>query len=294
MAWIPVTRLLTLCLLLSAGPTLASPGFAFLRLGEGARDAALGQATVALPSYTADAANPAALVTGQQAVTFSHTEWIEQIRHEYVGALFSRGHDVLALSARLSHSDGLERRTGATLEPLGEFGVYEWTAGAAWSRILSPGLRAGAGVRFVRQSIFDEAASGAHADIGLLYQTTGWNLGASVRNVGAMNDLDQAATDLPVQLRLGLARQQGPMLLAAAGHFTDGEADVHAGVEWLAQEHLLLRAGYDGGDTRGFSFGTGLEMAPWRLDYAYLPFGDNLGPAHRFSLRWAIDSGHTR
>lgn len=274
----------------SVSPALAAPGLAFLRLGEGARDAALGEASVALVSYTADAANPAALAMRQRAVTFSHTAWIEQIQHEYVSALFSRGDDVLAISARLSHSDGLERRTSATSEPLGEFGIYEWTAGAAWSRALTAHLRAGAGLRFVRQSIFDEAASGAHADAGLLYTAAGWNLGLSLRNAGIMNDLDRSATELPLQLRLGAAGQRGPLLMAAASHWTDGEIDLHAGLEWMAHERLLLRAGYDGGDTRGLSYGAGILVSPWRLDYAYLPFSEGLGPAHRVSLRWAVDS----
>ena len=211
-----------------------------------------------------------------------------------MGALFHRGLDVVALSARLSHSDGLERRTGATLEPLGEFGVYEWTAGAAWSRQLATRLRVGAGIRFVRQSIFDETASGAHADVGLLFETAGWNVGAAIRNAGTMTDLDQAATDLPLQIRLGASRRQGPLLLAAAGHVKDGELDLHTGAEWQAVDRLLLRAGYNSGDTQGLSYGAGFEMAPWRLDYAYLPFGDGLGPAHRFSLRWAIDTAPSR
>ena len=73
--------------LVVVSPVCASTGFAFLRMGEGARDAALGEASVALTSYTADAANPAALAQALQAVTLSHTEWIEQIRHEYIGAL---------------------------------------------------------------------------------------------------------------------------------------------------------------------------------------------------------------
>ncbi len=272
----------------------ASTGFAFLRLGEGARDAALGEATVALTSHTADAANPAALAPALQAVTLSHTEWIEQIRHEYIGTLWSMGDDVIALSARLSHSDGLERRVGPTRDSLGDFGVYEWTAGAAWSHALSPELRAGVGLRFVRQSIFDEAASGAHADAGLLYQTPKWNLGAAIRNAGVMNDLDQAATQLPLQVRVGAARHHRNVLVAIAGHWSDASTDLHTGIEWRTRQRLLLRAGYDSGDTQGFSYGAGFNLAPWHLDYAYLPFGDGLGPAHRFSLRWAIEAAPLR
>ncbi|MEC8932759.1 MAG: hypothetical protein VYB08_15160, partial [Candidatus Latescibacterota bacterium] len=52
------------CALMTGTPTLATTGFAFLQLGEGARDAAMGDATVAVTSYTADAANPAALARG--------------------------------------------------------------------------------------------------------------------------------------------------------------------------------------------------------------------------------------
>ncbi len=278
------------CALMTGTPTLATTGFAFLRLGEGARDAAMGDATVAVTSYTADAANPAALARGQQALTFSHTEWIEQIRHEYVGTLWSIGKDVIALSTRVSHTDGLEHRVGASLEPLGEFGVYEWTAGAAWSHAFSQDLRLGVGLRFVRQSIFDEAASGGHADAGLLYRAAGWDLGISVRNVGTMNELNRVSTELPLQLRVGGARRHGKILFAAAGHWSDASTDLHAGVEWAAREHLNLRLGYDSGGTRGLSYGAGVELAPWRVDYAYLPFGDGFGPAHRFSLRWAVDT----
>ena len=265
----------------------ADSGLGFLRQGAGARSAALAGAATALSDPSAASLNPAALAEGRSMV-LSHTEWIGGMRHEQAGALWTgAAGGVVALDARLAHAGGLERRTGPTRDPLGEFGLYEWTAGAAWSRPWGERLRTGVGAKVVRQSIDVEAASGLAADLGLLYGAGRWRVGAALRNLGRMNELHREATELPLQARLGAAVVRGPLMASADVGATRGSgASLHLGGEWRPSPRLVLRTGYATSGTRNPAFGAGVSVHPWRFDYAILPFTDGLGQAHRVSLVW--------
>ena len=269
----------------SPGGIDADTGLGFLRQDAGARSAALGGAATALVDPSAASLNPAALAPGASAV-LSHTEWIGGMRHEQAAALWARAAgDVLALDVRLAHVGGLERRLGPTRDPLGEFGLYEWTAGAAWSRPWGERLRTGIGAKVVRQSIDVEASAGLAADLGLLYGSGPWRLGAAVRNLGRMNALDREATELPLQARLGAVLARGALTAAADAAASRGTgASLHLGAEWRLSPRLVVRTGYGTPASGRLAFGMGLTARPWQLDYAFLPFGDGLGAGHRVSL----------
>jgi hypothetical protein len=280
--------LLTLASLAIALPATAEPGFAILQLGASARAAALAEATTALVDAAAAATNPAALPSGR-SVALSHTEWIGDIRHEHASTTWGKPEgSAYAVDVLLSHTGGLERRLGPTSQPLGEFGVYEWTAGLSWARPLGEQLRAGVTAKYARQSIDDRSAAGAAIDLGLHYGEGPWWIGAAARNLGRMSNLDQEATDLPVQLRFGGATVRGPIMLSGDLHWTrEVDTSLHVGAEFRARPRLLLRAGYQSADSRDVSLGLGLFTGLWQIDYAYIPYGDGLGQAHRVSLVWS-------
>ena len=270
----------------AAGPT----GFSILRLTSGARTSGLADAGVALADGDALSVNPAALlVEGGGAFGLTHSEWIEEIRHEYLTAAFKGGGggDVVGLQAQLFHAGGLEHRVGPSAEPLGEFGVYEWSLGVAWSRPFSAKLRLGVGAKLLRQSIFAESATGAAADFGFLYNLRPALLvGASARNLGGLNKLAEESTELPRQLRLGaLVRPRPGVILLADGQWVKGaDSSLHVGAEYAWRPNLHVRGGYQTSDTRSLSLGVGVGVGPWRVDYAAVPFGSGLGEAHRVTL----------
>lgn len=277
---------------LGATSTGAEPGFGVLQLGAGARAAALGDATTALADAGGAASNPAALPAGS-STSVSHTEWVGDIRHEHATTNWG---DIdgsrFALGVLLSHAGNLERRLGPSVQSLGDFGVYEWTAGLAWSRPISARLRAGVNAKYVRQSIDTDAASGGAVDLGLHYRDNLWALGVAARNLGRMSDLAQQATQLPLQLQVGGSTMRGPLWISSDLRWTrDGDTSLHAGVEFRVRPSLVLRTGYQTSDTRSVSLGVGVFSGPWRVDYAYLPFSGGLGQAHRVSLVWHGDSG---
>jgi hypothetical protein len=266
-------------------PAQAS-GLPFLRLSAGARAAALAEATSALAEV--EAANPAGLQAhGRRTYAFGHASWIQDIRHEYLNLVFARQESTWGLSGRLSRADGLERRAGPTAEPLGTFGVYEGAVGLACARPWGKRARLGLHLQLLRQSISTRAATGGAVDLGLLCDLARhWRLGAALRNLGRMNELDQRATKLPAEARLGLAYYGLSTLFlsleaqAARGH----GASLHLGAEY-AVGPLRLRSGYQTSDSRHLALGLGLLTGSWSVDYAFVPFGSGLGHSQRLSLQ---------
>ena len=259
-------------------------GLPSLRLSGGARAQALAEAATALPD--AQALNPAALQTHGKSAAFSHGAWIHDISQDYLHLTWTRGQGVWGLSGQLWQTDDLERRTGPSAEPLGRFGVYEGAAGLSYARTMDR-MRLGLRLKFIRQSISTQNASGGAADLGLVYDlNTHLRLGATLRNLGGMGQLDRRETDLPLEARLGAAYTGHKRLLIAfaAQQARGGDLTLHLGGEYRVGERLRLRAGYQSAENRNLSTGPGLVAGRWVVDYAYVPFSSGLGDAHRLTL----------
>ena len=91
------------CLHLVALPESASAesGLTFLRLSSGARTAALAEAATAVVDGEALSYNPAALAA-QPRVGFTHTQWLEGVRHDYLTGVWRRRQSAFAASAQIS------------------------------------------------------------------------------------------------------------------------------------------------------------------------------------------------
>ena len=276
---------LLLIALLTLPSALAAVGLPSLRQGSGARAAALADAETAL--FAVQALNPAARQSRGRSVAFNHQASIQNIRHNHLHLTQPRGRGTWGLSAQLWQANGLERRTGPSAEPLGHFGVYEGAIGLSYARQMertSLGLQ----LKFIRQSIFTQNASGLAADLGMMCDVlASLRLGATVRNLGRMNRLDRRETDLPLEARFGAAYVgRTDMLVAVEAQKARGDdLTLHLGGEYRAGEHLRLRAGYQTTENRSLSAGLGLVAERWVIDYAYVPFGSGLGDAHWLSLQ---------
>ena len=276
---------LLLIALLTLPSALAAIGLPSLRQGSGARAAALADAETAL--FAAQALNPAARQSRGRSVAFNHQASIQNIRHNHLHLTQARDRGTWGLSAQLWQANGLERRTGPSAEPLGHFGVYEGAIGLSYARQMER-TRLGLQLKFIRQSIFTQNASGLAADLGMMCDVlASLRLGATVRNLGRMNRLDRRETDLPLEARFGAAYVgRTDMLVAVEAQKARGDdLTLHLGGEYRAGGHLRLRAGYQTAENRGLSAGLGLAAERWVIDYAYVPFGSGLGDAHWLSLQ---------
>lgn len=276
---------LLLVALLTLPTALAAAGLPSLRQGGGASAAALAGAATAL--FSAQSLNPAARQSRGRSVAFNHQVSIQNIRHNQLHLTQARGPSTWGLSAQLLHDGDLERRTGPSTEPLGRFGVHEGAVGLSYARKLER-TRLGVQLKFIRQSISTQNASGVAADFGLVFDIAArLRLGATVRNLGRMNRLDRRETDLPLEARVGVAWVgRADMRVAVEAQKARGDdLTLHLGGEYRAGERLRLRTGYQNTENRGLAAGLGLVGKHWVIDYAYVPFGAGWGDAHWVSLQ---------
>jgi len=273
----------------TAGRTPAATGLPELRLNSGARGTALADAMAAVRDVDGASANPATMIASEgHSVGFSQTAWIQDMQISQLTVTGRRGEAVWGFSAELSRVDGLERRTGPTVQPLGEFGVYAGALMVSLAGQWSPRLRVGAGARLIRQSISTASATGAGVDLGALFALRPHvQAGLAVRNLGAMSSLQRTATRLPRTVRLGVSFDglRNLRLCSEAQRPRDGDWTLHGGIEYTASPELALRLGYQTTDSRGFTGGLGLGRGSWRVDYAYVPFTYGLGFAHRLTVQ---------
>ena len=283
-----------------AGRALASTGeagFAFLKIGVGARAMGLGSAYVALADDpTALHWNPAGLASSSEGVnvTAMHNEWIADFRQEYAAATVPAGPGTLGASfTGFYMADELERRdeTGTLT---GHFGYNDVAVTLGYGMPVAKGADAGLSVRYIRELIADESATSIAFDFGGRYKVsdTGLSLGAAVQNVGGDAKFVAESFPIPLTTRLGaayshsIASLQGTGLLTTEYRKALGEdGRVHVGGEFAYHEWLALRAGAKFGyDDQDVSFGLGIAHKNIKFDYALLPIGANLGSTHIFSI----------
>lgn len=271
-------------------------GFAFLKIGVGARAMGMGSAYVAVADDpTALHWNPAGLASGHEGIrlTAMHNEWLDDFRQEYAAVTGPVGPGTFGASFTGFYTSELERRdeTGVLT---GHFGFNDIAATLGYGVNVAPGAAAGLSLRYVREMIADETASSIAFDLGGRYaiRSTGLSLGAAVQNVGGQAKFDVESFPLPRTIRGGAAYRreikalQGTGLISTEFRKALGEESrFHLGGEFAYHDWLAFRAGAKFGyDDQDVSFGLGITRGPIDFDYALVPIGANLGSSHLFSI----------
>lgn len=289
----------------------AESGFAFLRVPVSARSVAMGESGVALldgadaffinPAGLADPAGEARStaqwkMAGEAAVT--HHEAFS-IFHQDAGVLnLARGREALALQFQTFYSGDVPQ-TDEVGNPLGNFGLVDLALQLGYARLVSPGLRFGGTVGYVKERVENSSAgtwafsAGGDWSPGSI---KGLRVGASVRQLGGSPhfEIDGAQgvqVSLPVTLQGGAAYASK---LGESGHWAVA-ADVRKAADESATEHAGVEAGWSvvsaraggrfGTDVGHFTAGVGVNSGRFTLDYAFLPSNESLGDSHRIELR---------
>ncbi|NOY59237.1 MAG: UPF0164 family protein [Calditrichaeota bacterium] len=271
-------------------------GLAFLKIGVGARATAMGEAYTA----TADDAtslfwNPAGSAwLNSRRAHFTHNEWIQGITNEVANISLPAFHGSFGIGLMLNSISGIERRTFATDQPLGDISAHDFSILLNYSRMIGPNLSVGLNAKFIDEKIYIESARGFAVDFGARYQlmTPGLFLGAALQNLGSTTSLAEEKIALPTTVRLGAAYLlpfkvlNGTWLFAADFvQIFKEQSHFNIGSEFSPFSLLRLRIGYQTGyEEKGLSAGFGLALNRFQFDYAYVPFSSNLGASQRLSL----------
>ena len=277
----------------------AQDGLALMKVEAGARPAGMGGAYVSLTDDpNATYYNPAG-AAGADHFTFSfgHNEYWENIRIEtgyFAGNLAPR----LSIHGGIRYAavDDLESRLTPSAEPDALFSSYDisFKSGVAYS--FSEQLSLGAAIGWYIEKIDIYRGSAFNVDLGALYcLSPDVNLGASVVNLGSKLSLalsGQEGTEdisLPITYRVGGSYRRDRYLGAIDAVIVDDEFHLNVGAEAALHEYVSLRAGYMANyDTKNFTAGASFTRRSVTVDYAFVPYTDNLGPSHLFNLTFGL------
>ena len=255
----------------------------FLRIPVGARASGMGSSFVSMINDpTALYWNPSAIATvNTNALVVDHSLWMPGIYFDFAGLVLPfENLGTLGLSITILHTDEMEVTT--IEEPMGTgetFTASSFALGFSYSRYLTDRFSIGGTFKYIRETIFNSAASGLAFDVGTLYETpfAGIRLGASISNFGTrmqmtgedlnvrvdiapdqegnnqsiVGKLNTDEFDLPLIMRIGISgevinTEDFRLTLSADGiNPNDNSQSVDLGGEiGLLNNKVLLRSGY--------------------------------------------------
>ncbi len=282
----------------SVGTTAA----AFLKLGSGARSAALGDAVVALADDASGLSfNPAGMSQMLQGeVQGTHVQWFQGLTYESLNGVFPLG----SLGAVGSSLDALvtppmERtiQVAQTSDPsrnyvgLDTFSPFDLEAAFFYSQALAPQLLGGAGFKVLNQDLAGQDAFSVAFDFGAILRTplAGLQAGLALQNLGTPVKLQDQAFSLPTLLRAGLSQslfRDRVHALAEVDLPFDNSPVLALGLEAELAGTFYPRVGWrEDGLFNPWSAGLGVDLSPWRVDLSVTPLGD-LGLTSRASLSY--------
>ena len=276
-------------------------GAAFLKIGVGARPAALGEAfTAVADDANATVWNPAGLARlPRPEIVGTHTQWIQSGRHDALAGAYPTAVGSFGVSAVTLSYEGIEKRTEDTDAADGTFSSLDAAYTLAYGRPLGDRLSLGMGLSYIRQTLEGVSAGTPAGSVGALWQSPifGLTLGAAVRNIGGSIKFSEEGDPLPTTTAFGAAGRylNNRLLLSAESRWVRGESPTYGGgIE--ASPTLYkgavghVRAGYrtdtrDVTDASGFSLGLGVGFPRLNVDVTWTPTGV-LGDTFRYAVRF--------
>lgn len=255
----------------------------FLKIGVGARAAAMGEAYTALASDgTSLYWNPGGLAQIEKMeISAMYNRYFQAINQGYLSLAFPLLGGTTGLGVNYVDMGQIEGRDEYG-NPTGDFGasdIHLFAGYASKFKNISWGLTAG----WLQDKIEKDIKSSFLGNIGLLYPLSElFTLGVAAQNIGSKLGDDP----LPLTFKVGAASKLKALTLALdIAKSQDNEIHYCLGVEWWLRNILALRVGYKTNQDigPGLTAGIGYKFEKISLDYAYVPYGD-IGGTHRISL----------
>lgn len=281
-----------------------SAGLQFLKIGVGARECAMGEAATAdYKDVNALFWNVAGLAYVQKKeISFTHSNWLVNSQHYAAVAAIPFNQFVVALSFVTLAIDDFEETTVLMPDGTGQMvSAYDFLIGLAFSRRFTQKLSIGGQIKFVQEKLDTYSANNILFDIGTLYETGFRNLrlAFSFQHFGPDMRITRQKFRTPLIFRIGAADKifDNEKFCLTTGidlvHPTDNNEWINAGVEFTFLKAVSLRGGYrynrdEGRVTLGAGFVLIRSFADFKIDYAFMPFGDIFNEIHRFSVGMAF------
>jgi hypothetical protein len=286
----------TLLATAALGQSAGGSGMSFLKIPGDARSAALAGAGVSVAEGAAAIFhNPAAFAEESKTeLLVSGDRWIQDVSRRAFAARFAVFGVPLGVGINSTSVDGIEvREKPGPAQSTVEANYFAATIGAGFR--VAENATAGVAVKYLYEGLLADEATGWAADIGARYAIDeNFDVSFAARNLGAMNELREEATALPMDVRFGpsyrYALEASKVEFLAAVEYQKwlaaDDQHVNASLEATYDETFSLRVGYQAMyESRGLTAGFGVSYGGVAIDYAAIPFDYDLGLAHSFALR---------
>lgn len=281
-------------------------GGQFLKIGVGARGAAMGGAFVAVADDATalfwNAAGIARIDPGKSEISVNHATWPAELSFDQVGYVFhvKKIPGAFGVQARSLSMQPMEETTA--YQPFGTGRTFDagmMTFGLTYARSFTDKFSAGITGNFIHTGLADLSQQSFAFDLGTLYDvgTAGMRIGMAISNIGSQEKFIAREARIPSIFRVGtsatLLKTADQQLTGSFefSHPPDNSERLNMGAEYAFRKYLFVRGGYNFNyDAEGVAGGVGFRFPVSAagmsdLDYAYTDMKD-LGSAHRFSLRF--------
>lgn len=242
--------------------------------------------------------NPASIASGKNySIIFAHTEWIQDIRTEYLSVMLPFKFGNFALSIRNTSIDGIQLHGNRPGPSEGTFNAQSTSFQLTYGTELTKSIEIGIAPKYLYEKIFVDDVTGYGIDLGLIYKPSidKLLLGISLINIGKLSAFKEEKVDLPTQLNLGgswsysMDKFNFKMASALSKEINSSLNHLCFGLEAIYNNSISCRLGYKTGyEIQSLSAGIGIRYDFVNIEYAYLPFTLNAGNAHVFSFEFIL------
>jgi len=263
--------------------------FPLLRVGFGARAAALGESFVGAMNDGASLWwNPGSMGFMDHSEVFAtYHIWFEDFKDQYAGVAWTTRKGIFGLGFTNSgvgnieywNSNNDQIGTGFTSQ-------NAWILALAYSKKIQRNLSMGTAYKLLRERIAETSQIGFVFDFGLNYLARkDVNFGLVLRNLGSMKYGDEGY-QLPAELRIGgvFCPYYPDYIFVDLSLVSRTGLLLHLGNEIWVKDMLALRIGYKATHQENkLTFGIGTKYRGFHFDYAFAGYGI-LGATHRIWL----------
>jgi len=255
----------------------------FLKIGVGGRATAMGDAFVAIANdVSALYWNPAGLAQfSENQVMFAHNQWVVDINHDFVGAVYHLD-DENTFGVSLISLSMDEMKVTTEYAPFGTgeyFGFSDLAIAISYSKKMTDQFSFGGTVRYIEETLDKLKMRGIMVDLGTYYWTglgstrfavTVTNFGndlapdGEVVLVGNRTKSEWQSFSPPTMFRIGFALEpyendeHRVTTSIQLNHPNDNSENLSLGVEYVWNKMFFARAGYKiNVDEQDISFGAG-------------------------------------
>lgn len=294
------------------GQRTGTSSFQFLKIGTNARATGMGETFVAVSDDISSINyNPAGLVlTNDNGVIFTHTQWFVDTRLENIGGVYHFGSNAIGLSVTSLRTEDMKVTTEYQQEGTGDyFRFSDLAIGLTFAKKMTDQFSFGATVRYVEEGLGVIKMRTFVGDLATYYKT---GLGTSrfavmISNFGAQAT-PSGSVDLiggrtansfqsfppPTVFRVGFAfepwmnERNRVTTSIQLNSPNDNAENFSIGAEYAYKDFLYVRGGYKFNvDAETFSGGAGVKFpisfSKAVLDYSIASYKE-LGFTHRISL----------